>query len=220
MKKGLKSSRFNNILGILSIIVIVVAAINLFVTFSNVNEFNKALTGYATAYVNITINKITAVSVTPSSIRWGNGSINSSMGNNATLETRGNNSYVLGGNWSNATITGFVISNDGTANATLNISNAYNGSDFFGTGASPRNYSWNFTNYDPLACSGGAYNSIAGTWVATNKTTYIVCSQFNFQPGADRLWLNVRLVVPTDSNATTYFDNPLADTITITTVGN
>ena len=220
MKTNNTNNNFNNILAILALVIVVVAFFNLFITFTKVNDFNKALTGYATAYVNITINKITAVSINPSSINWGNGSINGSMGNNATLETRGNNSYVYGGNWSNATITGLVIANLGTSNATLNVSNTYNGSDFFGTGASPRNYSWNFTNYDALACSGGAYNSVAGTWIATNKTTYTICSQFNFQPSVNRLWLNVRLVVPTDSNATTYFDSPLADTITVTAVAN
>lgn len=203
-------NKVNNIFAIIAVVIVIIAVFNLIIMFIKINEFNKQLTGYATTvsgYVNITINTVLSVDVTPTSINWGSGLVNNGSAI-ATLTTRGNSSTVSNGSWANSTITGFVVKNTGNINGTLNMTHTKNATELFGPNSnSARAYSLNISLKDSNSCTGGVQKAAFLTANKTNTSLpWTLCSQFGNLDESNDIWVDVQLVVPNDFNATSPSD--------------
>ena len=155
----MNSKNFNNVIAILAIFVVAIAAINLCITFVKISDFKEKLTGYATGYVNITVASNIQINLTNSTVNFGAGSVNASC-QSATLYTRGPSAeqVVLCGNWSTDVTPahGIMIENTGNINCTLTAQGAAAASSWIGgTAGAGATYQWNFTVYEPGSCTGG-----------------------------------------------------------------
>jgi len=208
--KNKNHNNLNNVFAILAIVLIVVALLNFGITFVKVSEFRKALTGFATGYINITVATNIGVDISPTwGINWSAGGVNATL-TNATLTTYGNASTVIGGNWSTAGVTGILITNTGNTNCSLTINATKNNTDWFGAVTSgPSAYQFNVTNLVAGACTGG--NTLTD-WKNANHTAIKYCAQFNSDASKNQVWLDVKLQVPYDTPNT----GSQTDTLTIT----
>jgi len=184
-----------------AIIAVVFASINLMVTINKVGDL-KSLTGFASdqATANLTILTNIDIIFNLSIINWGSGYV--STGNlSAELNTEG---YMNGTGWTNIS-QGLILENVGSSDCQFNLTSSKNASEFIGGdqdgGAI---FQWNMTtlNYnnvsEPNACPPGFDIT---SW--TNATTSIstACDNFTFLPDEDEIRLDLRVVVPLDSDA-------------------
>jgi len=209
--KNNNDNNLNTVFAVLVIVLVVVSVLNFGITFVKISEYNKAVTGFATAYVNLTINTNLGIDISPTyGINWSNGSITPGI-NNATLTTAMNGSTVLGGNWSTVGVQGILILNTGNQNASLWINGTKNYTDWFGVTGYQENYTWNVSQYAANSCSGGWQPLTA--WTVVNHTQFKYCAQFSSLSATNKVWLDVSLQVPSD---TTQTNTRLSDTLTIT----
>ncbi|MBR9706256.1 hypothetical protein GOV14_04425 [Candidatus Pacearchaeota archaeon] len=195
-----------NILMILAVAAVLVALVNVSITFLKVNDFRNALTGFAssdTGTVNITVLGTLDLNFVRDTIDWGAGVVyTNGTEPNATLTTRGNGqALVVGGNWSATNVYGFVIANNGSVNVTLNLTSNKNATDLFGVAPSGLSqFKWNITNKDTGSCS-GAGGSGLNTFYSINKTTDIMCLQFGSAASTNEIFLDFLIQVPGDYDA-------------------
>ncbi len=206
------SNNINSVFVILAVVLVVVSLLNFGVIFFKVSEMNKAVTGFVTGYVNLTVNTNIGVDINPAwGINWSNGSVTPGQ-NNATLTTSSNTSSVVSGNWSTTGVRGILIYNTGNTNASLTINATKNNTDWFGVGtAGPSLYQFNVSNNEANSCSGGVVALTA--WTNVNHTAIKYCAQFDSVDTRDSVWLDVKLQVPSDLSSP---NTMLSDTLTIT----
>jgi len=200
---------------VLAIVLVAVSILNFGITFVKISEYKKAVTGFATAYVNLTVNTNLGLDISPTfGINWSNGSMTAGM-TNATLTTVMNSSTVLGGNWSTTGVQGILILNTGNVNASLWINGTKNYTDWFGVTGNQENYTWNVSLYTAgsATCSGG-WQPLT-TWTVVNHTQFKYCAQFSSLSTANKVWLDVKLQIPSDISST-LTNSRLSDTLTIT----
>ena len=202
-----------NLLLIFVIVIIFFSAVNVFVTFIKISNFQQELTGYSSlGYVNLTIFTSTSINVSRDTINWSSGVIYNNEFN-ATLYTSGDNEGIVErGNWSGDNAQGIVVENIGAINISLTLKTDKNAHDFFNSSSnSNEQYMWNVTDKEAGSCNGGAD---LGSWVNVNKTSggTLYCSQFDYNDGRDEVYLDILLTVPYDGRNLGF----LSDTITIT----
>jgi hypothetical protein len=206
-KKKLKS--YNFVFVILGIAIIIISILSLGVIFLKNSENKKTITGYATGYVNLSVNTNLGLDISPSyGINFSNGSITAGY-NNATLTTSGNITSVVGGNWSTGT-SGILIINTGNVNASLSINGTKNNTNWFGVTTGPSNYSWNVSDALVGSCNGGNPLKI---WINVNHTQIKYCTQFSYLSTSNKVWFDVKLQIPSDTTQTNQY---MWDTLTIT----
>ena len=121
----------DNLIVTLAIVAVVLAIIGSGMMFVKIN---KQITGYASGFVNVTVETAIDLNVSQPSVSWGSGLVNSTGGfTNATLTTGGGgDATVVGGNWSTAGIAAMQMANLGNVNCSVKITSAKNAADFFG----------------------------------------------------------------------------------------
>lgn len=195
-----------NLLAIFAIIAVIVAGVNFSITLMKYSELSNLLTGLASepGYVNLTVSTQVAINFTTDTIDWGSGVINTGE-NNASLLTRGTNTEVLRGNWSEEGVEGLVLENIGNNNVSLNFSSGTDAEGLFG--GTEKAYQWNVSEIESGACT--STGPALDEWhdVSTSSTEF--CNPFPFDDSKDELWVNIKLVVPYDGNT-----GELSDTIT------
>jgi len=199
----------NNIFMVLAIALMVLAAINASIVLLKTPGFEK-LTGYASGYVNITVNTQVTLNMTTEMINWSGGTVTAGE-TNATLYTNnGINSTILRGNWTFSP-SAIVVANIGNINTSLSLLTGKTAQMFFG-GTNPQ-YMWNITNKDPSSCNGNTtFMNIWSNVNATPSAPLAVCPQFGYLTAANEIYLNMWVSIPYNANLTGY----RADVISIT----
>jgi hypothetical protein len=214
-----------NILLVVSIIAVVVAAVFAYITYNNLGLQKQSMfTGWATASdnatVNLTVIQTVVINFTKDNINFGGGRHDVGA-NNATLTTIPalNNS---GGNWTNVT-SGFILENIGNVNVSIYLLTWKSAATFLG-GTNPQ-YQYNVTPVSPttglpLASPGTScmnFTTLA-TWFDVNNTFVsatrggegnYICRNFSYIDTTDVLRIDLKLVVPSDS-----FTGSLGDIMT------
>lgn len=177
-------------------------------------------TGFATAYsgyVNLTINTQIALNMTRNTVNWGLGMVNTTGGfYNATLITHGAEvGTATQGNWSGTNALALLVENIGNVNCSLKLQAGKTAITFLG-GTGPE-YQWNVSNEDTNACGAwgeaSAHNLFANVNVSDPAT---MCNKLDFHENKRGMYIDFRLVVPYDVNATIASGTVQADIITIT----
>ena len=189
VSKQNKNSGKNNLLFYLALILLIVAVVVFFLNISQVVN----LTGKAIGTANLTVESITEINFTTNNIDWGSGAVTSGQ-SSATLNTAGDAANVTNGNWTGNTA-GLVIENIGNVNVSLNISAGKTATTLLG-GLSPT-YEYNFSNIEANSCSGGT--TALNEFTSANTSVLRVCGIFDFSDDSDRIRIDIKLVVPSDS---------------------
>jgi len=208
-----KESKINNIIAVLAIVVVAVALFNFVTTIIKISDFNEQITGFASGYVNLTINTLITINISRNT-QWGGGMVNTTEGaTNASLTTIQESASVIRGNWT-AGAKAIVIQNLGNVNASLFITAGKDAAGFFGGTPGDQSYKWNITNKEAGSCLNatdvGGWNRWADVNITTGGTKF--CSQFGYVAGQNEVYLDTQLVVPYDAKNTSV----QTDTITIT----
>lgn len=179
----------NKILFIIAIVVIVLASINLAVTFYKTGWVQK-LTGHATdiGTANLTIVSQATITFTTESINWGTGRVNESAGS-AYLDSEG---YVVNGNWTKVS-QGLTLRNDGNCNVLLNFTTSNTADGFIG-GTAP-NYRIKVTANESSSCTAG----LASSYAVATGASQAGCSNFTYYDAQDLLDIDVNLTIPQDA---------------------
>ncbi len=215
MKLNNQNKGVNKFISVLAIVVLVVSLFSFGITFMKVSEFKEKITGYASGYVNLTIDTLIAINVSRDTINWGRGILNMSMAgclNNATLKTAQETSAVTCSNYSTTNAKALIIQNFGNVNCSLNFLSSKNASAFFGGNSTIASYQWNFTNKESGACGDWGEQSAKNLFAEVNNTAAVICKKMDFVTGRNSVYVDVKMVVPNDANNTGY---ALSDTITI-----
>jgi hypothetical protein len=212
-----KTKEASKFIGILAIIVFMVSLLSFSIAFAKFFQLKEKVTGYASGYVNLTINTAIALNVSRDTINWGPGIVNISIAgcnNNATLKTAQEAAAsVVCGNWSTSP-KALIIQNLGNINCSLSFQTTKNGSQFFGGNTSIALYQWNFSNKDADACGEWGEQSAKYIFANVNATApAVVCNKLDFVNGRNSFYMDAKLVIPTNANNTGF---ALSDTITIT----
>ena len=181
---------------------------------SKLSESKKRLTGYASGYVNLTINTQITLNITQETVNFSSGTMTPGP-TNATLRTVGigaMTAIITGGNWS-ADADALSFANIGNINCSISAKGNKNSQMFFGGGISDRAYQWNFSNKDPNSCGAWNETSARNVFADVNITTAIICSQLDYDISRNEMLIDFKLVVPYNSNQT---NTPISDIITIT----
>ena len=200
-------NKFNNLIAILAIVIVLIALVNMSTTLIRVSDFKEKLTGYATGYVNITIQSVIAVNVYNETLDWGGGVVNHTAAGftgNSTVYTNNDASGTV--NWGNFTCqtgsladcTAMTIENAGTVNFTLNITSDLNETTLLGE-YSNNTFRWNMTEKESGVCPTVSRNTTAAwdNWEDVNVTTEggIFCHQLSFRDWEDEVYLNFLMSV-------------------------
>ncbi|HLC87025.1 MAG TPA: hypothetical protein VJH65_01980 [Candidatus Nanoarchaeia archaeon] len=179
-----------NKLGIVAVVVLGLALLNLGVTF---NKISGLATDSGTA--NLTIESTVNVNFTTDNIDWGSGVVVTGQ-TFAVLDTK--TGSVKNGNWTDNSA-GLVLENIGNVNVSLDILAGKTNATFIG-GTNP-DYEWRFENSEAGSC----LNSSGGTYAVPNDTFYDVnttsggtrvCGIFGFLNSADQLTIHFNVTVP------------------------
>jgi hypothetical protein len=214
--KKIKPDSVSNITFILVLVFFIVALI---IFISTLIHYGGKLTGNAVSlpgYVNITISSQLLINISRNTVDWGIGNVNSTGGfGNATLTTSGfGTANVSGGNWSTSAVA-LEVQNLGTVNVSLKVQSNKNAGNFIG-GTSPL-FQWNFSNYEAGACGAWSETSAKNTFADVNFTAQaVICNQLDFHIGARSMFIDVKLRIPNDVNATIASGTVQAATFTIT----
>ena len=204
-----KNKNNYDILTIIAIILFIIALITLITTIVKVNSKEK-VTGYASGYVNLTVQSSLEINLSISNISFGPGTINSGQ-ENATVRTAQIASAVERGNWSTSA-RGILMENVGTINVSINILSANNASELFGL-VGQEQYQLNLSNKEAGACQTCAGCEATETWIDANETNVAWCDPLGWADGMDETYIDVLLTIPYN---TTNMSTSIADTLTIT----
>ncbi len=183
-------------LTILAVFVAVVI-LSLFVTGITGNVLNSR--------INVTIEQSITVNFTTNSVDFGGGKVNSGA-SNTTIDTLGN---VINGNWT-PVFGGFVVENLGNINISVNLKTEKTAAGFLG-GTNPE-YQFNVSNVEANSCINST-NFNLGEWYEVNTTApgTKICDILEFAGASNRIRIDIRLVIPSDSRK-----GALTDTFTAT----
>jgi len=189
-----KKKRLDNILFVVAIIVIVLALVNLGITFYKFGGLDK-LTGNAAVDIgtaNLTIQSFLTVNFTTQMIDWGNGVVADGFGN-ATLDS--SNGTIT--NWNGtANSVGLILRNDGNVNALINLTASNNASTFIGgSDFEGPLYEIKTSSNETGSCVSG----LASTYYTANTSSMPSCGNLTFITSNDTLRIDVRIRIPSDS---------------------
>lgn len=209
MKTNNADMKFGNTIAIVAIIIILFSLAGIFF---NIYKFNKQVTGYASGYVNLTINTQITINVTNDTINWGQGTVTSPYTNASLTTNQTTPGTALRGNWSGTNAKALVIANIGNINCSLSLTAAKTAATFFGGSAGDRQYQWNVTTKDSAAAC--INNSALGVFTDVNTTAggTKFCNHMNFLTASNEIFVDVKLVVPYDATNT----GVQSDIVTIT----
>ena len=185
-----------DVLVVVAVLAVIVSFVGLGFTYSSVMSYKNLLTGFATdtGTVNITIDTNTAVNFTTDNVDFGSGAVDA-LKDFAVMSTE---SSCSGDNCSTNSWdqpSAFVIENIGNINVTANVSFSTD-ADGLLAGSSPEfQYKMSETTTD--SCVG---TLSAGTYRDANTTETSVCDNFGFYDDDDELSMDIRLLIPYDSN--------------------
>jgi hypothetical protein len=190
----------NKILYFLVLVVIIISIINITVTFMKFSEFKESMTGYAAnlGYVNISIFSSVIINVSQDKTFWGNGVVNASFSNNATLMTNKNESgIVIGGNWSN-NVQALVLQNLGSVNVSLNITSDYDNTDYLiGCSQQRKQFMYSFSNKDSYACN-YSLQTQEFVWYNVSKEQRIICDKLRFGSDYREIFIDSLIMIADD----------------------
>lgn len=216
MKNQKNTNNLNNIIAIIAIIVIVLSLASIFINLLKAPELRKKVTGYASGYVNLTVNTQITLNVTNQYVNFSMGAI-SGGATNATLQTNGNlTATVTNGNWTTGA-QALAIANVGNVNISVALSGTKTAATFFASQSGTNQlYLWNVSNKDLNSCGEwdgnvSARNGLAFASVNTSAVTF--CNKMDFHTASNEMFIDFKLVVPYDATLT---GTPQYDTITIT----
>jgi len=198
----------------LAVIAVVISAVGAVFSLYALNDFkNSWLTGFATSTgtVNLTVEAQAAINFTVNNINFGSGIVDYGQ-QNATLDTSAGT--VTNGNWT-AVSQGFVVENIGNRQVLLQLATGKDAATFLG-GTSPV-YQYNVTNIEANSCNTTGISFNLGEWYDVNTTSpgTPICNYFYHQNSRDTIRIDVKLVVPSDSNV-----GALGDIFTATATAN
>ncbi len=216
MKANNKNKGVNKFISILAIAVLVVSLFSFGITFVKVYQFKEKVTGYASGFVNLTIDTLIVINISRDTINWGRGILNMSLAgclDNATLKTAQETASVTCSNYSTTNAKALIIQNLGNVNCSLSFQSSKNASVFFGGNSTIASYQWNFSNKDAGACGEWGVYSIKDRFENVSVTgAVVVCNKTDFTNGRNSMYMDAKLVIPLDANNTAY---AMWDTITI-----
>ena len=178
---------------------VAVIAISLFVIGARLTGFD-VLTD--TAEVNVTISPLAAINFTTDFIDFGTGTVLLGAAN-AMLESNG--TAAVNGTWS-WTAQYFELENIGNINVSLKLKSGKTAAQFLG-GSSP---SYEYVVRDTES---GSCIDIPAGWQTATGSDATICSSFKIKDSNDRIRIDVKLVIPSDSNSGT---GGFTDTFTAT----
>ena len=200
----MEQNSLNNIIAVLTFVVIIIAFANLSVTLIKMENVQQQINGNIIryGYVNVTITQNVQLNIYNETTYWGPGIVNPGC-DRANLTTSQNTAYVQCGNWSTTNgkdgnpTTGMYIENMGNGNLTIDIISNKNVTDMYNSSSGINKFMWNFTDKDAGACT---YNGTTpGEFFDVNKTTNLsVCADFGYAPYAHQMWIDTRLVLGAD----------------------
>ena len=174
-------------------------------------------TGFAVGYgyVNLTIDTQISLNVTNNTVNWGAGTVGQGVGNATLITHGGGTGTVTNGNWTGGNAQALWIENVGSINASVLLQAGKSAAGFLG-GTGPE-YQWNVSNKDATACGSWGEATSHDRFADVNvSAAATVCNQLDFHAGSRGLYVDFRLVVPVDVNASIATGLVQADTITIT----
>ena len=200
-----------NSLFTLAFIAMLISAVAAGYSYISTNNYKENLiTGFGTSVgtINLSVETLAEVNFTTNSINFLSGKVNTG-GANATLDT--SLGTVVGGNWT-ANSAGFVVENIGNVNVTLDLKTGKSAATFIG-GTNPQ-YQFNVTNTEVGSCTNASYTLATFADVNTTNPGTRICNVFGFANAADRIRIDVKLVIPSDS-----YTGALGDYFTATFAG-
>jgi len=164
---------------------------------------NMSSTGYftynTTGTASVDVSKSVVLRYAISSVNFGSGSVNSSLGfNNCTLSINGSATiYKTGCEGFNSTNIGgdsFILENAGTSylNVTLNFSN--NASTFMGGNGSLARFRYGISENETGSCVGTISNT---TWTdAIENATINICTNLSWADATDTIRIGINISIP------------------------
>jgi len=191
----LNEDKLFSIAGYIAILVILVAIISL----------GMRLTGYATtdtAIVNVTIDTTASIVFITDLIEFGRGNV---IGTNTSATLYSNNTPVEGGNWS-AIDTHFELQNNGNKNVSLQLKGGKTAQQLL-SGASPSyQYMVRDKTGEEGSCTDGAISLDTFYDVNVTDSGTVICGNLSATDTMDEIWIDVKLVIPSDSLSGNQFD--------------
>ena len=189
----------DNLLLVVAIIAVVISITGFFVTYYVADSYrNVWFTGFATEYgdIRVEVQEAVRVNFTQQLIDWGTGQVLAGE-DNATLSTVADVDNINSEGWSNLS-EGFIVKNIGNRNISLALNTTQNAAGFIG-GTGPA-YEFNVTNNLPDSCTNSTgFNLNEFHDVVANSTGQDICDVFEFTSGRDEIRIDLRLVIPSDS---------------------
>jgi len=143
----MKNNSKDNVNNVVVVLVFAFFAISLIMFAYTLYDWGVKTTGYATGYVNITVNTVVSINVTTGTVNWSSGTI-TAPATNATLTTHGTDAgTATNGNWSGTNAEAIVVANIGSINCSLAISGTKTAATFFGGSAAQQLYQWNLLDF-------------------------------------------------------------------------
>jgi hypothetical protein len=206
--KNSSNPQSNNVL---TIFIFVFFAVSLIFFLYTLYNLTVRTTGYATGYVNLTVNTAITINVTNDTVNWGPGTV-TAPNTNASLVTSGTNAgTATRGNWSGTNAKALVVANIGNVNCSLALSGTKTAATFFGGTAAEQAYQWNVSNREVSSCGVWGENSMKDTWATVNTSAATVCNKLEYHTNMNEMHIDFKLVVPYDATQT----GALSDVITI-----
>lgn len=202
----------DNILLTVAVVAAIVSIVGAGLTYYSINSFKEDwITGFVvtdTATTNVTVSTNEAINFTTDNINFGAGYV--SAGNdNATLDTGAGT--VSGGTWTPVS-SGFILENIGNVNVSLDIKTGSNAAGFIGgtAGGGPA-YQYNLTALENGGCTNSSFDLKMWYDVNTTGDGTRVCDVMRYDDTYDRVRIDIKLVIPSDSKT-----GALGDTMTAT----
>jgi len=166
-----------------------------------------------TGTAQLTIETIGAIRFAVDTVNFGSGRINTSAGNQrCILDTKGTNNSAQCINFT-AVTAGFQLENDGTANASVQLSFSNDADGFLGGDPTINEYRYNVSQNETNSCrnSTGGTGCAAGinctvapvSWSDVNTTApgTTICPKLLFSDLSDSILVDINLTLPYDTPA-------------------
>jgi len=159
------------------------------------------VTSNTTGTTQLGISSLTSIAMVTSSINFGTGYTNASTGSNCTMNTLSGGVESSAGSCIDfntlSANSGFILRNDGNNDVSLNVSVDTDAATMIG-GTSPL-FQFKFQNKELTSCTGGITHTNWNSLVS--GTQYMLCptDNFSFADGADEVYLQIRVLIPTDA---------------------
>lgn len=183
----------NKTLFTLAVIVILIALVNIGITFYKFGGFDR-LTGRATdaGSANLSIQSVATVNFTTAIINWGDGAVVEDAGH-ALLDST--NGTVEDGNWT-PNSAGLILQNDGNVNVRINLTASNNATTFIGGTVDGGPLYEIKTNYSEI---GSCVSGLASSYYTANTSQMPSCGNLTYVNTNDTLRIDVRVVIPQDA---------------------